>query len=109
MARRYALGPLFGEGRDEFVQWVPHCGEIGALRPRGGVLRRHARPLARESGGRPRAGVVFGGVITTLLDQAGGAATMCSLEEIVPIATIDLRVDSCGARGPGTRGRAPRS
>ena len=40
-------------------------------------------------------------MITTLLDHAGGAATLCSLPEIAPIATIDLRIDYLRAAKPG--------
>jgi uncharacterized protein (TIGR00369 family) len=51
--------------------------------------------------GDPGRGVVFGGLITTLLDQAGGAATLCSLTELVTIATIDLRIDYLRPAEPG--------
>ena len=99
---RYALEALFGEGRQEFVDWVPHCAELGMRCVRVG--RGSATmwiPYREELVGDPARGVVFGGVITTLLDQAGGAATMCSLPEIVTIATIDLRVDYLRAAEPG--------
>ena len=51
--------------------------------------------------GDPLRGVVFGGVITTLLDQAGGIAVFCSLEKLRSIATIDLRVDYVRPATPG--------
>lgn len=102
MERRYALEGLFGEGRDEFVQWVPHCGELGMRCVRVGPCFAVLRiPYREDLVGDPERGVVFGGVITTLLDQAGGAATLCSLAEIVPIATIDLRVDYLRPAVPG--------
>jgi len=45
--------------------------------------------------------VVFGGVITTLIDQASGLAVACAMEEVGAIATIDLRVDYLRAAEPG--------
>jgi uncharacterized protein (TIGR00369 family) len=102
MARRYALEGLFGEGRDEFVDWVPHCGALGMRCVRVGPCFATLRiPYREELVGDPERGVVFGGVVTTLLDQAGGAATLCSLSEILPVATIDLRVDYLRPAAPG--------
>ena len=102
MTEKYAAEELFGENRDEFVQWVPHCAEIGmrclSVGPRTATM---IVPYRDELVGDPERGVVFGGVITTLLDQAGGAATLCSLTEIAPIATIDLRIDYLRAAEPG--------
>lgn len=43
--------------------------------------------------GDPRSGVLHGGVITTLLDNASGMAVFSSLREIMQIATLDLRID----------------
>ena len=45
--------------------------------------------------------VVFGGVITTLLDHASGLAVFCSLPELAAIATLDLRIDYLRAAEPG--------
>lgn len=102
MAETYALAPIFGEGRSEFVEWVPHCRTLGiecvSVGPRTATMKI---PYRRELVGDPERGVVFGGVVTTLLDQAGGAATLCSLSELVTIATIDLRIDYLRAAEPG--------
>ncbi len=102
MADSYALAPLFGPGRDEFVEHVPHCREIGMrcldVGPCFAVL---TIPYRKELVGDPTRGVVFGGVVTTLLDQAGGVATLCSLTEITTIATLDLRVDYLRAARAG--------
>ncbi len=102
MSERYALEGLFGEGRDEFVAHVPHCLELGMrcirVGPREATLMIPYRP---ELVGDPLRGVVFGGVVTTLLDQAGGVATLCSLPEIAAIATLDLRIDYLRAAEPG--------
>jgi uncharacterized protein (TIGR00369 family) len=102
MAQRYALEALFGENRDEFVDHVPHCREIGMRCVRVGPCEATLMiPYREELVGDPTRGVVFGGVITTLLDQAGGVATLCSLPEITTIATIDLRIDYLRAAAPG--------
>jgi uncharacterized protein (TIGR00369 family) len=43
--------------------------------------------------GHPDTGVIHGGAITALLDGASGAAVFAALDELVPIATLDLRID----------------
>lgn len=43
--------------------------------------------------GNPDTGVIHGGAITALLDGASGAAVFAALDELVPIATLDLRID----------------
>jgi uncharacterized protein (TIGR00369 family) len=102
MSTVYALEALFGDGRDEFVAHVPHCRELGmrCLRvgPRQATL---LIPYKKELVADPTRGVVFGGVVTTLLDQAGGVATLCSLPAITAIATLDLRIDYLRAAEPG--------
>ena len=102
MAETYAVEALFGENRSEFVDSVPHCRELGvrclSVGPRTASLMI---PYRDELVGDPGRGVVFGGVITTLLDQAGGAAALCSLPELVAIATLDLRIDYLRAAKPG--------
>ncbi len=43
--------------------------------------------------GNPDTGVIHGGAITALLDGASGAAVFAALDDFVPIATLDLRID----------------
>src|SRR5688572_14514343 len=43
--------------------------------------------------GNPDTGVIHGGAITALLDAASGAAVFAALPQLVPIATIDIRID----------------
>jgi len=43
--------------------------------------------------GHPDTGTLHGGAITALLDGASGAAVFATLREMVPIATLDLRID----------------
>jgi len=99
---RYALAALFGAARDELVQHTPHCKAIGLrvveMGPGHAVIALPHRP---ELIGDPGRGVVFGGVITTMLDHASGIAVFCNLEELKTIATLDLRIDYLRAAEPG--------
>lgn len=99
---RYALAALFGAARDELVQHTPHCKAIGLkaieMGPGHAVVALPHRP---ELVGDPQRGVVFGGVITTMLDHASGIAVFCNLEELKVIATLDLRIDYLRAAEPG--------
>lgn len=91
--KRYVLESLFGD-HPPILDFVPHCREISMVAVHAGPCEVTLRiPFDARLIGDPTRGVVFGGVITTLLDQAGGAAVMCSLEELRSIATIDLRID----------------
>jgi len=58
-------------------------------------------PYRPELIGDPVRKVVFGGAITTLLDQASGLAVACALDVLRAIATVDLRVDYLRAATPG--------
>lgn len=102
MAEKFALSALFGAGRGELVEHIPHCRRIGMevveVGPRAATVRL---PYSQELVGDPVRGVVFGGVITTLLDHASGLAVFCSLAEMKAIATLDLRIDYLRAAEPG--------
>jgi uncharacterized protein (TIGR00369 family) len=100
-APRYALAALFGEGRTELIDHVPHCRRLGMQVVRVGPREATVRlPYRDELVGDPVRGVVFGGVITTLLDHASGLAVFCSLSELKAIATLDLRIDYLRAAEP---------
>ncbi|MCW5808358.1 MAG: PaaI family thioesterase [Deltaproteobacteria bacterium] len=43
--------------------------------------------------GNPDTGTLHGGAITALLDGCSGAAVFAALTDLVPIATLDLRID----------------
>lgn len=100
--KSYALEQFFGEGRDELIDAIPHAAALGmkVVRVAAGdaTLKLDYR---REFVGDPARGVVFGGVITTLMDQALGLAVSCSLEHLRPIATLDLRIDYLRPADPG--------
>jgi uncharacterized protein (TIGR00369 family) len=102
MAERLAMAPFFGRADQAIVRHTPHACALGlrlvAIAPREATL---ALPYRPELVGDPIRGVVFGGVITSLLDQASGLAVACSLETPRAIATVDLRVDYLRAAEPG--------
>ena len=50
-------------------------------------------PYAPHLVGDPDTGVVHGGVITAMLDQTCGVAVASALKEMMPFATLDLRID----------------
>ena len=50
-------------------------------------------PWREDLVGDPETGVLSGGLVTTLLDHAGGLAVWVGLDRFEPIATLDLRVD----------------
>jgi uncharacterized protein (TIGR00369 family) len=51
--------------------------------------------------GNPDTGTLHGGAITALLDGCSGAAVFAALTELVPIATLDLRIDYLKPAEPG--------
>jgi uncharacterized protein (TIGR00369 family) len=96
------MEPMFGVDRDEMVTHIPHCQRLGIKVVEIGPCHATMRlPWREELIGDPVRGVVFGGVITTLLDQASGVAVQCALPEFMTIATLDLRIDYLRAAEPG--------
>jgi len=100
--RTYAMGALFGLAKFDIGQFTPYAVR---LRMRvvevGPGFATLALPYHEELVGDPQRKVVFGGVITALIDQASGLAVACAMEELLAIATIDLRVDYLRAAEPG--------
>lgn len=101
--KTYALESVFGPGLKNMLVNTPHARRLNMAvvetGPRFGTI---TLPYSDELVGDPGRGVVFGGVITTLLDQTSGLAVACSMEELKPIATVDLRVDYLRAADPGS-------
>lgn len=59
-------------------------------------------PYSEDLVGNPDTGVIHGGAIFTLIDQAGGLANCCRLfPEFELTPTIDMRVDHLRAPRPG--------
>ena len=63
-------------------------------------------PYSAELVGDPATGVLHGGVVTSLLDTAGGAAVLSALGEPIALATLDLRIDYLRPSTPGQSVRA---
>jgi uncharacterized protein (TIGR00369 family) len=98
---RLALAELFGDGRQELIDHIPHCRRLGMVVEHVGPRRaRVQQPWREELVGDPVRRVVFGGAITTLVDQASGLAVLCSLKDLTAIATLDLRIDYLRAAVP---------
>lgn len=97
----YALASFFGPGREDLISHTPHARYLGMKAVETGpgfaVMMLPYRP---ELIGDPVRKVIFGGAITTLLDQTCGLAVSCALDVLRAIATVDLRVDYLRAAGP---------
>lgn len=73
---------------------VPHMRDLGmqvvAVEPGAVTL---ALDWQERLVGNPETGVLHGGVITVLIDSASGFAVFTALARVVPVATLDLRID----------------
>jgi uncharacterized protein (TIGR00369 family) len=81
---------------EAFLQVVPHAAPLGIemLRWESGTGQCAMRlPWREELIGDPERRIVFGGVITTLLDTLGGACVFARGKGVMPQATLDLRID----------------
>jgi uncharacterized protein (TIGR00369 family) len=58
-------------------------------------------PYQEKFVGDASTGVVHGGLITSLLDHTLGFAVFAALDELVSIATLDMRIDYMRAAEPG--------
>ena len=78
----------------EFFAHTPHQRALGFEVLAADAVHAAGRiPYGPELVGNPVAGIVHGGVVTTLLDTVGGIAVFSRLAEPVTIATLDLRID----------------
>ena len=88
---------------ERFVSTVRHSMELGleVVDAEAGQVRVRM-PWAAKLVGNPDTGVIHGGAVFALMDQAGGLANACASYpyfEITP--TIDMRVDHLRAPAPG--------
>jgi uncharacterized protein (TIGR00369 family) len=58
-------------------------------------------PYDKRLIGNPETGTLHGGAITALLDACSGAAVFAALPSLIPIATLDLRIDYLKPAEPG--------
>ena len=80
--------------KDVLIQHVPHARALGmnvvnAKRSEAWL----SVPYDEKLVGNPETGVIHGGVITSLLDNACGIAVQLALPARMSIATLDLRLD----------------
>lgn len=88
--------------RVAMLEFVPQARDLGLEILDAKVSECWMRvPYSEKLIGDPRTGVIHGGVITTLLDNACGAAVQLSLPARQTIATLDLRIDYMKAATPG--------
>ncbi|MBX3154980.1 MAG: PaaI family thioesterase [Deltaproteobacteria bacterium] len=77
-----------------FSRNVPHNRALGMkivdMTPDTAVFEL---PWDEKLVGNPDTGTLHGGAITALLDGCSGAAVFAALTDLVPIATLDLRID----------------
>lgn len=90
------------EQRAFMMSHVPHSAAIGMtfvdVEPSAAILMV---PYSDKLVGNPDTGVIHGGVITSLLDNASGISVHCHMGERKGMATLDLRIDYMRAATPG--------
>ncbi len=81
-------------GEGEAITGLPFSREIGMrLHRAGDGVAVLSVPYDERLVGDPETGVLHGGVITALLDTAGGWAVMAAAATLRSTATLDLRID----------------
>lgn len=85
-----------------FMDGVPHLKMLGiGYRDHGKDWAELEMPFADQQLADPDYGIIASGTIFALLDNAAGFAVQVAKNELVPMATLDLRVDYL--RGPAPR------
>lgn len=88
--------------KDVLIEHVPHAKALGMTildaKPAQAWL---SVPYDKKLIGNVETGVIHGGVITAMLDNACGVAVQLALPERVSIATLDLRIDYMKPATPG--------
>ncbi|MDO8838997.1 MAG: PaaI family thioesterase [Parvibaculum sp.] len=80
--------------KDVLIEHVPHAKALGMTVVNAAPGEAWLSvPYAENLVGNPETGVIHGGVITSLLDNACGIAVQLALPERMSIATLDLRID----------------
>ena len=88
--------------KDVLIEHVPHARALGltiqdAKRGESWLTIPYDKKLV----GNAETGVIHGGVITAMLDNACGVAVQLALPERMSIATLDLRIDYMKPATPG--------
>ncbi len=81
----------------------PHAAALGmnlvSIEKGRGIMSVRRR---EEFVGDPESGVIASGVVTALIDHTCGLAINSAMDEMVPIATLDLRIDYLRPAAPRT-------
>jgi uncharacterized protein (TIGR00369 family) len=94
-ARKLELARAFSSG-------VPHNEALGLrLLDLTDTEVIYELPYDAKLVGNPDTGTLHGGAITALLDASSGLAVFAALTELVPLATLDLRIDYLKPAEPG--------
>lgn len=94
---------VFAENKDKVTSAVPFIRELGlqitdvTASKVVGLL-----PFRDALVGDPETGVIASGVITTILDSLCGMSCGLKLNAMMPVATLDLRIDYMRPAEPGT-------
>jgi len=93
---------MLPNGGHFLIDSLPHAQSIGMkvlemARAKATVMVPYAEHLI----GDPETGVIHGGVVTSLLDNASGLAAFLAFDEPKSIATLDLRIDYNRPAQPG--------
>ena len=88
------LAAALEQVRETLIAHVPHARRLGMQVVNAAPGEAWLKvPYSTELIGNPDTGVIHGGVITSVLDNASGMAVQFSLPERMAIATLDLRID----------------
>lgn len=88
-ARGFDPGQFF-----ELARRVGHGRALGLeFRDSGSNWATLALPWREELVGVPETGVLASGAIVSLIDTASGTSVWVTLDEFIPIVTVDLRLD----------------
>jgi len=87
----------------ERMLMAPHADALGltlvSIEKGRGVM---SAPWREELVGDPETGVIASGVVTALIDHACGLAINSAMDQMAPIATLDLRIDYLRPAAPKT-------
>jgi uncharacterized protein (TIGR00369 family) len=101
-ARPKVIGEMIGDNKDMLLSTIPFSVATGMEVVEVGPARASIRlPWRADLVGNPNTGVLHGGIITALIDNACGCAVICALPAMTSIATLDLRIDYLRPATPG--------
>lgn len=96
------IGEMIGDNKDMLLSTIPFSVATGMEVVEVGPARATIRlPWRADLVGNPATGVLHGGIITALIDNACGCAVICALPRMTSIATLDLRIDYLRPATPG--------